>query len=74
MNYTVTYVAPEKEKNWTNWYVLSGLSNNTVIYIRRWYERDSIVSIEFFFPKDQQPLYEVLIPYMTQNFVSDSAN
>lgn len=65
MNQTVTYVAPEKEKNWSNWYVISGLPNNTVFYFRRWIEKDSTVSIEFFFPKDQQPLYKLLIPAMT---------
>ena len=74
MNNTVTYVAPEKEKNWSNWYVLSGVSNNTVFYFRRWYEKDSILSMEFFFPKNQQPLYEFLIPNMVQNFVSDTAD
>jgi hypothetical protein len=33
-NYTVTYVAPEK--NWTNWYVLSGIVHGTEFYFKRW--------------------------------------
>jgi hypothetical protein len=25
LDYTLTYIAPEQEKNWSNWYVLSGV-------------------------------------------------
>jgi hypothetical protein len=64
--YTLTYVAPEKERTWKNWYVLSGVANNMVFYYRRWYLEDSIGSIEFNFLKELSPLYDKLIPAMTQ--------
>ena len=66
LSYTLTYIAPEHERNWKNWYVLSGITNNTVFYFRRWYVEDSVVSIEFIFPKELAPLYDKLIPAMTQ--------
>ncbi len=69
VGYTLTYVAPEKERNWDNWYVLSGVANNTVIYYRRWYLEDSVGSIEFVFPKELSTLYDKLIPTMTQDVV-----
>ena len=65
-SYTVTYMAPEREQNWKDWYVLSGLSNNNVFYIRRWLLEDSAVSIEFGFPKELGPLYDKLIPAITR--------
>jgi hypothetical protein len=66
LGYTVTYVAPEKERAWKDWYVLSGVANNMVFYYRRWYVKDSVGSIEFVFPKELSPLYDKLIPVMTQ--------
>ena len=35
-DYSVTYIAPEKEENWSNWYVLSGVGHGTEFYYRRW--------------------------------------
>ncbi len=52
-------------------YVLSGVSNNTVFYFRRWFETDGIVSIEFTYPIEQKPLYNILINDMIKNFVAD---
>ena len=72
LGYTITYMAPEKEKNWSNWYVLSGLTNNTVFYYRRWYFEDGVGSIEFIFPKEINPLYDKIIPEMTQSIVFSS--
>ena len=65
MNFSVTYVAPEKEQNWSNWYVLSGVNHGTEFYFRRWYCEDSIVSIEFMYAKELAPLFDNLIPKMT---------
>jgi hypothetical protein len=65
LNYTLTYIAPEKERNWSNWYVLSGVKHGTEFYFRRWYSDDSVVSIEFVYPKEQAMLFEKLIPTMT---------
>jgi TIR domain len=65
-NVTPTYIAPEKEQNWSNWYVISGLSRGNVFYYRRWYTDDSIVSIEFFFPADMKPKFDPWIPKMTR--------
>lgn len=66
VGYTFTYIAPEKEENWKNWYVLSGLTNDTVFYFKRWYLADGIGSIEFTFPVELRPLYDRLIPAMVQ--------
>jgi TIR domain len=64
-DYTLTYVAPESEKNWSNWYVLSGVKSGTEFYFRRWYCDDSVVSIEFVYPKELFALFDKLIPTMT---------
>jgi hypothetical protein len=73
LNFTITYIAPEKEANWKDWYVVSGVSNDTKIYYRRWFCTDSIVSMEFVFPSAMTPLFEKLIPTMTREFSYDAA-
>lgn len=65
MNFSLTYIAPENEKNWSNWYALSGVIHGTEFYFRRWYCPDSIVSIEFRYGKELTPLFDNLIPRMT---------
>jgi hypothetical protein len=65
MNFTVTYIAPEKEENWSNWYVLSGVRHGSVFYYRRWYASESVVSMEFDYPKDLALLFNKIIPKMT---------
>jgi hypothetical protein len=72
LNFTITYIAPEKEANWKDWYVVSGVSNDTKIYYRRWFCTDSIVSMEFVFPSAITPLFEKLIPTMTREFSYDA--
>jgi hypothetical protein len=67
-NFTPTYIAPEKEQNWSNWYVISGLSRGMVFYYRRWHAEDSVVSIEFFFPAEMKPKFDPWIPKMTRDF------
>jgi hypothetical protein len=69
MNVPVTYIAPEKEHNWSNWYVLSGVSHGTEFYFRRWYCEDSVVSMEFMYGKELAPLFDKLIPVMTREFM-----
>ena len=54
LDYTLTYIAPELEKNWSNWYVLSGVKLGTEFYFRRWYTDDSVVSIEFIYPRSSR--------------------
>jgi hypothetical protein len=66
MNFNLTYIAPEKEENWSNWYVLSGVRHGSVFYYRRWYTPESVVSMEFDYPKDQALLFNKLIPKMTR--------
>ncbi len=73
LNFTITYMAPEREANWKDWYVVSGVSNGTKIYYRRWYCSDSIVSMEFVFQSELTPLFEKLIPTMTREFSYDAA-
>jgi len=72
MNFVLTYVAPEKEQNWANWYVLSGLNHGAEFYFRRWYADDSVVSLEFMYPKELAPLFDKVIPTMTHEFVYTS--
>jgi hypothetical protein len=67
--YIVTYVAPEKEANWKNWYVLSGINNKIIIYVRRWYLNDSVGSIEFTYPMDVKAEYEGILTRMTSDLV-----
>jgi hypothetical protein len=67
--YVMTYVAPKLDSNWKNWYVLSGLGNNTIIYIRRWYLDDSVGSLEFTFPKELSSLYEPIITTMAHDLI-----
>jgi hypothetical protein len=55
MGFVLTYIAPEKEENWTNWYVLSGVIHGPEFYFRRWYCEDSVVSMEFMYPKSLLP-------------------
>ena len=74
LNYTLTYIAPERDTNWANWYVVSGVSNGTVFYYRRWFCDDSVVSMEFAFPKALGKLYETLIPTMTREFAYTAAS
>ena len=69
MNFSVTYIAPEKEQNWSNWYVLSGVSHGTEFYFRRWYSEDSVVSMEFTYGKEFAPLFDKLIPMMTHELM-----
>jgi hypothetical protein len=72
MNFSVTYIAPEREQNWSNWYVLSGVNHGTEFYFRRWYCEDSIVSIEFMYAKELAPLFDNLIPKMTHELTMNS--
>jgi TIR domain len=72
MDYTLTYIAPENEKSWSNWYVLSGVKHGTEFYFRRWYSDDSVVSLEFIYPKELAPLFDKLIPTMTHEFAFTS--
>jgi hypothetical protein len=72
LDYTLTDIAPELEKNWSNWYALSGVKLGTEFYFRRWYTDDSVVSIEFIYPKEMAPIFEKLVPYMTQDFTYTS--
>jgi TIR domain-containing protein len=74
MDYTLTYIAPESDKNWSNWYVLSGVKHGTEFYFRRWYSDDSVVSLEFFYPKELAPLFDKLIPRMTHEFSFSSTS
>jgi hypothetical protein len=64
--YTLTYAAPETERNWTNWYVLSGVVHGRKFYFRRWYTDDGVVSMEFFYSPNLAGLFDKLIPKMTR--------
>ena len=68
LNYTLTYIAPERDANWKDWYIVSGVANDTKIYYRRWYCDDSVVSMEFVYPRELAPLFDKLIPTMTTEF------
>ncbi len=69
IGFVITYMAPEKDQNWTNWYVLSGINRGTEFYFRRWYCDDGLISMEFTYPKDQAPLFDSLVQPMTSQLV-----
>jgi hypothetical protein len=69
MNFVVTYTAPEKDKNWSNWYVISGVNHGTEFYFRRWYCDEGVVSMEFTYPKERAPVFDPLIQPMTSQLV-----
>jgi hypothetical protein len=47
-----------------------GREARTEFYFRRWYTDDSVVSIEFIYPKELAPVFAKLVPIMTQDFTS----
>ncbi|MEO6014675.1 MAG: toll/interleukin-1 receptor domain-containing protein [Devosia sp.] len=65
---TITYEAPQKQANWSNWFVVSGVCGADVYYLRRWYAGGSAVAMEFNFPKEQLPQYESIVPRMIDGF------
>jgi len=62
-NFVPTLLAPVKEGNWSNWYVISGLSGGNIFYYRRWHTEDSVVSIEFFYPAAMKTKFD---PWITK--------
>ena len=62
--YKISYFAPVKEINWKNWYVLSGMNDNMIIYVRRWYLLDSVGSIEFRYPMEVKQVFETIVERM----------
>lgn len=66
---TLTYIAPEEEHRWSNWYVISGLSHGNIFYYRRWHTEDSVVSIEFYYPAEMKPKFDPWIPKMARELV-----
>jgi len=66
LGYRLTYIAPQLEKNWSNWYVLSGLtSDRQWFYYRRWYFSNRVISIEYEYSGDRREFYNDVIPKMT---------
>jgi hypothetical protein len=62
----ITYRAPEKEENWSDWYVLSGIAHDRrAFYYRRWLCGDRLLSFEFLFVSGRRPAYFDIIPAMT---------
>lgn len=63
-----TYIGPQKETNWSNWYVLSGFGpDGKMFYLRRWYTERGSVSFEFCFDGARKPFYNHVIEEMTIN-------
>ncbi len=61
-----TYIGPQVEKNWSNWYVLSGFGpDGKLFYLRRWYTDRGTVSFEFCFDGARKPIYNQVIEEMT---------
>lgn len=69
LGYKITYFWPQKDSDWRNYYVLTGVGFNMVFYYRRWYLGDSVGSLEFTFPKEQSPVYESIITTMAHDIV-----
>ncbi|MEM7300105.1 MAG: hypothetical protein AAF468_03390 [Pseudomonadota bacterium] len=67
----ITYKAPEKSENISNWYVISGIVDGDVFYTRRYFVRNEIISYEVRFPKsDQENMCNLSIYYeMNSNLI-----
>jgi len=66
LGWQLNYIGPRKEKNWSNWYVLTGWKKgNTVFYYRRWYTDKAVFSFMFEYPEGKTELYTKIIPAMT---------
>ncbi len=64
--YNFNYIGPSKEKNWKDWYILTGEKpNGHEFYYRRWYTDKDVVSIEFDYPKEKVGAYNEIIGAMT---------
>ncbi|MDD9910248.1 MAG: hypothetical protein OXR62_11200 [Ahrensia sp.] len=66
--HVITYKAPEKAKNRSNWYVLSGLKDGNGFYYRRTLVGKEMVSYEVRYPKSQQPTYTHVINTLHDTF------
>lgn len=66
--WVITYAAPEKAKNWSNWYVVSGIRQGEAFYFRRNRSGGDTVSFEVRYPKKEQLLYGKLIGLLHRRF------
>lgn len=64
--FTVNYLGPSNEANWSDWYVISGIAKDgDEFYYRRWYTDKDVVSIEFKYAAEKIGLYNDAISAMT---------
>jgi hypothetical protein len=65
LGYSINYLGPREEANWSNWYIVSGTKpDGTEYYYKRWYTNKDVVSIDFDYPKELIPLYDKIIEVM----------
>lgn len=67
----ITYFGPQMEKNWGDWYVLSGIGpDGRRFYVRRWYKDRGTISFEFSFSGERIPIFNSVIHEMTINRIT----
>ncbi len=60
--FELNYVAPRKEADWSNWYVLSGvMPDGREFYYKRWHIDSDFVSFEFEYPQSKLDIYHTII-------------
>ncbi len=60
------YLGPSKDSNWSDWYVISGITaEGKEFYFRRWFTDKDVVSVEFEYTADKIGLYNDVIGAMT---------
>ncbi len=66
LGWQLNYIGPRKEKNWSNWYVLTGWkADKSVFYYRRWYTEKAVFSFLFEYPLSKSEMYTKIVPGMT---------
>jgi hypothetical protein len=66
LGYSVNYLGPREEENWSNWYIVTGTKpDGSEYYYKRWYTVKDVVSIEFDYPRARLELYNKIIGDMT---------
>jgi len=66
LGYTVNYLGPREETNWSNWYIVTGTKpDGSEYFYKRWYTVKDVVSMEFDYPREQLKLFDKIIGDMT---------
>jgi hypothetical protein len=66
LGYSVNYLGPREEANWSDWYIVTGTKpDGSEYFYKRWYTHKDVVSIEFDYPQERLEVYNKIIADMT---------